>query len=534
MARTLVLGDPVVVLSEETGVIEDGALILDEGIIEAAGPRAQMEQRGPFAAVLGSSGHLVMPGFINGHFHSTAPQAPGMFEFVFERANTRATRHVISEDDLRTVVLVAAMTALRGGQTGVVDFSYGVPSLPDFGNQAVLDAYRAIGMRVALGVVTRDQNIYVHGSNDAFLSALPDALADEVRASTMGYAWPTDDVLAAYGRLHAEWDGYDDRVRVILAPDWTPACSDELYVRNRQLATQFGTGITTHALETRSEMLFNLRQYGRTAMRRLDDLGVLGPDVSCAHFVWASDEDIQILADTGAVAVNNAGSNLRLSTGIARTRDIMDRGGQVAFGTDAISFSEHEDFFQEIRLAAYLQRVPGEIGRGRLDSRQVLTTAARSGAQALRQDARLGSLAPGRSADLLILRKDRLLYPAARYARTPVLDVILDRANATDIDKVLVAGRVLIDQGRLTSVDEQAVLASYAEAGEQRLWAASAERDRHRELAQAVEAYVLAFYQGWEREPVEPAYVYNMRRIRPSRPAVPDVGCPERHPVRRA
>jgi 5-methylthioadenosine/S-adenosylhomocysteine deaminase len=515
MSRTLVVGDPVVVLSDDTGVIEDGALILDDGVIEAAGPRAELERRGPFERTLGSPGHLVMPGFINGHFHSTAPQSPGMFEFVFERANTRAARHVISEDDLRTVVLVAAMTALRGGQTGVVDFSYGVPSLPDFGNQAILDAYRAIGMRVALGVVTRDQNIYVHGDNDAFLAGLPADLAAQIRASTMGYAWPTDEVLASYRRLQAEWDGHDDRIRVILAPDWTPACSDELYVRNRELATEYGTGITTHALETRSEMLFSLRQYGKTALRRLADLGVLGPDVSCAHFVWASDEDIQILADTGAVAVNNAGSNLRLSTGIARTRDIMERGGHVAFGTDAISFSEHEDFFQELRLAAYLQRVPGELGRGRLDSRQVLTTAARSGAQALRQPARLGSLAPGRSGDLLILRKDRLLHPAPRYARTPVLDVILDRANATDIDQVLVAGRVLVDQGRVTSVDEAAVLAAYVEAGEQRLWAASAERDHARELAEAVESYVLAFYQGWDREPVEPAYVYNARRALP-------------------
>ena len=337
----------------------------------------------------------------------------------------------------------------------------------------------------------------------------------------MGYAWPTDDVLAAYRRLQAQWDGHDDRIRVILAPDWTPACSDELYVRNRELATEYGTGITTHALETRSEMQFSLRQYGKTALRRLADLGVLGPDVSCAHFVWASDEDIQILADTGAVAVNNAGSNLRLSTGIARTRDILDRGGRVAFGTDAISFSEHEDFFQEIRLAAYLQRVPGEIGRGRLDSRQVLTTAARAGAQAIRQPDQLGSLAPGKSADLLILRKDRVLYPAARYARTPVLDVILDRANATDIDQVLVAGRVLVDQGRMTSVDEQAVLASYAEAGEQRFWAASQERDSQRDLAQTVEAYVLAFYQGWDREPVEPA----VRLQHAPRPVLGGISC---------
>jgi 5-methylthioadenosine/S-adenosylhomocysteine deaminase len=259
-------------------------------------------------------------------------------------------------------------------------------------------------------------------------------------------------------------------------------------------------------------MLFNIRAYGKTAMRRLADLGVLGPDVSCAHFVWASDEDIQILIDSGAVAVNNAGSNLRLSTGIARSRDILEQGGNLALGTDGISFSEHEDFFQELRLAAYLQRVPGEIGRGRLDSLQLLTSAARSGAQALRQADRVGSLAVGKDADVLVIRRDRIFYPPERFATTPVLDVLLDRANASDIDQVLVAGQVVLDGGRFTTIDEDAVLSDYAEAGRERFWKQTPEAASRRELAAAVEPHVLEFYRGWEQSPVEPAYVYNMRR----------------------
>jgi 5-methylthioadenosine/S-adenosylhomocysteine deaminase len=512
MSRYLVLGNPLVSLADEHPVLDDGAIIVEGKTITALGPRAELENRGHFDRVLGSSDHIVMPGFVNGHFHSTAPQAAGLFEHVFERQNTRASRHVIAEDDLRTVVLVAAMNAIRGGQTSVVDFSYGVPSLPDFGNHAILDAYKSIGMRAALGVVTRDQNIYVHGDDGAFLDSLPDDLAARVRESTMGYAWPVESVLAAYRRVHARWDHYDDRIRVILAPDWTPACSDDLYLLNRRLATECASGITSHVLETRSEMLFSIRAYGRTAMRRLADLDVLGPDVSCAHFVWASNEDIQILADTGAVAVNNAGSNLRLSTGIARSRDVLEHGGNLAFGTDGISFSEHEDFFQELRLAAYLQRVPGEIGRGRLDSLQLLKSAARSGAQAVRQEDRIGFLAPGRDADVLVVRKNRIFTPPERYATTPVLDVLLDRANATDIEHVLIAGQVVLDSGRFTTIEEDAVMSDYAGAGRERFWKQSPEAASRRELALAVDPYVLEFYRGWEQSPVEPAFVYNARR----------------------
>ena len=100
-------------------------------------------------------------------------------------------------------------------------------------------------MRGAVGVVTRDRNSLVHAPDEEFLADLPDDLAARVRDSSMGYAWGVDDVFEAYEELVADWDGRDGRIRLILAPDWTPACSDELYVRNRQVADEYATGITT-------------------------------------------------------------------------------------------------------------------------------------------------------------------------------------------------------------------------------------------------------------------------------------------------
>ena len=510
MTRTLVVGDPVIALAgADLDVVADGALIVEGREVIEVGRRVVLEALGPFDRVLGSEGHLVMPGFINGHFHSMAVGSPGLHEYVFERMNTRIFRRALSDEDSRTLTLVALMRALRGGQTGAVDFEYGNPSLADFGNPPILDAYRTIGMRVALGVVTRDQNVYVHADDETFLASLPADLAANVRESTLGYAWPTVDVVAAYRRVHAEWDGHDGRLRVILAPDWTPSCSDDLYVLNRQLADEYGSGITSHVLETRSEMLFNLEAYGKTAMRRLADLGVLGPDFSCAHFVWATDEDIQILVDTGAVAVNNPGSNLRLSTGIARARDILDAGGMLAFGTDSISFSDVEDFFQELRLSAYLQRIPGELEVGRLDSLDVLRSAAASGARAIRQEQVLGSLAVGKEADLLVVDKRRFLWPEPKYGSIPILDVLLDRATGADIETVMVAGRVLLDEGEFTTVDEQRVLADFAEAGRERLWVTTDQGRQEARLAAQIDPYVLDFYREWALEPLTPAFTYN-------------------------
>ena len=90
--------------------------------------------------------------------------------------------------------------------------------------------------------MSRDENLYVHEPNERFLARLPAELAEEVRASPMGYAWPVDDVMAAFERLFAEWHGRDDRIRIVTAPDWTPACSDDLYRRCRRVADEHGAG----------------------------------------------------------------------------------------------------------------------------------------------------------------------------------------------------------------------------------------------------------------------------------------------------
>jgi 5-methylthioadenosine/S-adenosylhomocysteine deaminase len=511
VSRYLVVGDPVVTLEDGASFLADGALIVEDGRVLRSGPRADLQEQGPFDLVLGSPGHFVMPGFINGHFHSEAALGPGLYELLFERANiwVHPAFKPIDPQDAYDAIMVTLMQALRGGQTCAVDAFYGRPGLPNFGAEVALQAYEDLGMRAALGMTLRDENIYVHAENESFLARLPRDLAAEVRASPMGYALPVDDVLAAYQRVVGQWDGRNDRIRVLLAPDWTPACSNELYMRCRKLATAYGTGIMTHTLETRQEMQFNIRRYGMTAMERLARLGVLGPDVSHSHFVWATDRDIEILADAGGVAVNDAGSNLRLSTGICRVRDILAASGAIAFGTDAISFSDRDDMFQELRLACDLQRVPLGLEVGRLDSETVLMSACRNGARAARAEEQLGSLAPGKDADLIVARRDRVFWPEKRWSVSPVLDVILDRCDATDIDSVMVRGEPVLREGVLTRVNEQAVKDRFAAAVDRGLYELRGQWARWGELSALVEPYVIDFYREWLPEEVTSGYAYN-------------------------
>jgi 5-methylthioadenosine/S-adenosylhomocysteine deaminase len=512
--RTLVLGDPVVALGQQA-VIADGAIIVEGKTITAVGTRAELETQGPFDEVVGGPDSIVMPGFINCHYHSELAGGPGLYQFIFEIANVyvQGGYGPIDEADLYDLVMLGLISAVRGGQTATLDMYYGRPALPLFGTLPALQAYRDLGMRTAFGLVSRDQNIYAHQPNEDFLKSLPSALAAEIRKSPMGYAWPIPDVMAAYDQLVADWDGLDGRFRIVLAPDWTPACSDDLYRLCRQKADADGTGIVSHVLETRSEMMWNLETYGMPALQRLNNLGVLAPDMTCTHFVWVTDEELKIFADSGAVASNNPGSNLRLSSGICRTRDIMATGGRIAFGTDGISFSDSEDMFTEIRLASYLQRFPREFEAGRLNSEDVLRAAAVNGARAIRQEEALGSLSPGKLADLLIVDSRRILFPPGRYDMESVLDVILDRTQAVDLRTVMIDGEVVMRDGVITTVDEDQIRERVAEAVEKRVYRLSPEVQRWLELGDAVKPTVIDFYQRWYSIPVEPAHAYNARRV---------------------
>tara|TARA_B110000116_G_scaffold207478_1_gene182861 strand:- start:477 stop:1265 length:789 start_codon:yes stop_codon:yes gene_type:complete len=257
-------------------------------------------------------------------------------------------------------------------------------------------------------------------------------------------------------------------------------------------------------------MLYSLREYGVSALERLDNLNVLGPDVTLAHFVWVTDEDIKRFADSGAIASMNPGSNLRLSTGICRARDIMKNGGNIVIGTDGISFSGREDFFQELRLASYLQRTPDEFGVGRLDSADLLRTIGENGARAMGWENRLGKIAPGYLADLLILRKDRIEFPRDRYLNTNVLDVLIDTAESQDIDSVIINGRTVMSEGVIQFVDE-AALRSKVEESAERLYRIGASTQQT-QLSARIDPYVLDFYKDWYDVEVQPAHLYNPRR----------------------
>lgn len=512
MARTLVSGSTVVA-NGAAGVIEDGALIIEDGVITDVGPRERVAAAGPFDVELGGSDRIIVPGFVNGHYHSECWSAPGLIGRIFELDNLYMGSGLIdtNEEIIELLATYGLIHAAKGGQTTLIDTFYGRPWLPLLGAEGVLRAYESIGMRVALGVTMRDQNTYTHQDDEVFLSRFSPAIAEEVRRSPLGYAWPIEDQFDVFDELYRRWDGRNGRSRIILAPDWTPACSDDLYRRCRRVADEYGTTISTHALETRSELMWTVENVGPSGMRRLDDLGVLGEDVTLSHFVWATDEDIEVLADTGATAVHCPGSNLRSAAGLCRVRDIIAAGGSIGIGSDGVSVGDREDFLEEIRLAGYLQRSPHHLSEHRIDSATLLRSASEASAVPAGFGGVVGALTPGYQADLISVRKDRIFFPPTRYVGSPELDVLLDRADARDIEFVMVAGRKVVEDGEVVSVDEDRIVDRINELSDE-LYRPTPEAQRRRELADMMTPHVEELCRRWYSVPIErPATIMNTR-----------------------
>lgn len=512
--RILVCGNPVVA-GGSIGCIDDGALIVEDGEVADVGPRADLEARGPFDDRIGGPDTMVVPGFVNAHYHTECWTAPGLIDEIFELGNLYVGSSMIDTDHeiIDLLATYGLIQAVKGGQTTTIDAFYGRPTLPLLGAEAVLAAYERIGMRTALGVSFRDQNRYAHMSDDEVLATFPPDIAAEIRASPLGYAWPTDQMVEIFGELHRRWDGRDGRFRVITAPDWTPACSDDLYRLCRRLSDDYGTPMTSHVLETRSELMWNADNVGGSAVRRLADLGVLGPDVSFSHFVWATDDDIRIAVDHGVTMVHCFGSNMRTSVGLCRVRDILAASGSLAFGTDGASLGDREDFLAEIRAGTTMQRMPDRFDEHRIGSLAVLDAATRQGAQAAGFGSRVGTLERHKAADLVCIDTSRVMFPRTRYHHDRILDVVIDRADHSDITAVMIGGRLVVEQGTVLTVDEDKVVDRINEI-EDELYRPTPEAARRRELAAMVRPLVERTSGEWYSRPIDqPASIFNTRSI---------------------
>jgi guanine deaminase len=432
-------------------------LIRDDTIIEVG--KIQIP---PGAREIDARDKLLHPGLINAHMHGHGNLAKGMGDrWTLELLLTAApwTNGHRGLEDKYLSTLIGAAEMLMKGCTACYDLMAEFPTASMEGLEAVGRAYRDAGMRAVVAPMVADLSFFE--AIPGLMEALPAPLQKEVeRLRLAPYRTTLENMRKA---LHA-WKFDRDEIRPAVAPTIPLHCSDEFLAGCGALARDYGVGLQTHLAESKVQVVSGMKKYGRSLAAHLDALGLVGPNFTAAHGVWLDEEDMKRLAGRGASVAHNPGSNMRLGSGIADMRAMLDSGINVGIGTDGASSSDNLNLYEAMRIASLASKVRGPDWQRWITTKEVLAAATAGSAKALGFGEQLGRLAPGYKADIVFLDLGNVNW-------IPVNDPVNALVHTEDgsaVHSVMVGGRMVLENRKLANVD-LAKLAREAENARERL-----------------------------------------------------------------
>lgn len=437
----------------------DVGIRVQDGMIAQIGPLSAVGYGNDHLPRYGGPGMIAIPGLVNAHHHfGVTPLMQGVpfapLELWLPRF--RAMRLIPPRID----TLYSAIEMLESGTTTVHHIHSGLTGGPDQWtavSDAVLNAYGEIGMRAGYSFMMRDQNVMGYGPDADLLARLDPPQRDWLTGQLAASHTPTAEYMAFFRDLRARWqDKAPGRVRTNLAPANLHWCSDDSLQLIVQTAREAGANLHMHLVETERQALFAQERYGCSAVEHLHRLGCLGPELTLGHGNWTSARDLDLLADCGCSICHNASSGLRLGSGIAPVNAMAARGIPVALGIDQSNILDDRDMSVEMKLVWALHRETG-LFNDRLEAAEVLQSATEHGARTAGFGGEIGRLEPGYRADVVLVDRAAMERPFVDPA-TPLVDTVLHRMTRNAIDKVFVDGALVVDGGRVTRIDRDAVL----------------------------------------------------------------------------
>lgn len=436
------------------------------------------------ARVVDATDRLLIPGLVNAHTHGHGGLSRGLvadrvpLELLLVGGPAVAGQRTV--EDKYLAAALSAIELVRRGCTACYDLyaEYPLPTVE--GIQAAARAYADVGIRAVIAPMMADLTLYQ--ALPGLMDALPDAARKQVEPLR---AAPYQACVDVCRDILKSWPHDRSRIAPALGPTIPLHCSDPFLLACRDLAREFDVAVQTHLAESKNQATLGLAKYGKTLAAHLAELGLVGPRFSGAHGVWLTREDARRLAGAGAAVAHNPLSNLRLGSGIAPVRMMLDEGLRVGIGTDSAASSDTQNMFECARLAAFLTRVRTHDYQRWMTAEEALRLATEGSAGVLGLAGRHGRLAPGYQADIVFLDLGNVNYVPLN---DPVMQIVHGESGLA-VDSVMIAGRMVLERGRLLTVDEARLRAQAAEAIA-RLRAANAEAIA---AARALEPFVGAF-----------------------------------------
>ncbi len=424
----LITGGTVITMDTQRRVLDDGAVAVRSDSIVAAGPRAELESKFSATKVINAHGAIVMPGLINSHTHA----AMSLFRGIAEDLSLDDWLHAyifpaearnVTEDFTAWGTRLAILEMLRGGVTTYADMYYF--------EDTVARVTKEAGMRGVLG------------------ETIIDFPAPDNKSLPQAFAY-TQEFLD-------RWKG-DPLIVAAVAPHSMYTCSEKTLQDAAALARRNNAPILIHIAEAPFELEQSRNKYGLTPVAYLARAGVLGPDVVGAHCILVDQADIGTLAHFGVGCVYNPSSNMKTAAGVMPIVEMLAAGEAIGLATDGAASNNNLDMFEEMDLAPKLQKLARMDSRA-LPAAQVVALATITGARALHLDKQIGSLEPGKKADLIVVDT------AAPHA-TPMYNVysqLVYALKASDVRTVIIAGKIVMEDRQMQTLNESEILAKASE-----------------------------------------------------------------------
>lgn len=404
----------VVPVEPDGAVLERTSVAVRDGRIEAVLPSDQATMRFPDYREIRLERHALIPGLVNAHTHAAMSLMRGMADDLplmrwLKEHIWPAEAKLVSHEFVRDGTLLACEEMLRGGVTCFNDMYF----FPEAALEAALEA----GMRAALGaIVIEFPSVYASDPDDYLRKGL--ALRDRY--------------------------GEHELLSFCIAPHAPYTVSDDSFTKVARLAAELDVPVHLHVHETEDEVARSVAEHGVRPLERLRRLELLGPNLIAVHAVHLLEAEIALLGRHGCSVAHCPSSNLKLASGIAPVAALLAAGVNVALGTDGAASNNRLDMFQEMRQAALLGKAAARDAAA-VPARAALRAATMGGALALGLNKTIGSIAAGKSADLVAVRLDG---PELSPCYEPVSHLVY-AAGREHVTHVWVAGRALVVDGAL-------------------------------------------------------------------------------------
>lgn len=433
MGSTLIENGHIVTVNDGNEVFSPGYLFIEDDHILAVGPSNPPTKFQQADTIIDAHQMAVMPGMVNAHTHLFQTFLRGLADdkslLDWLKTAIWPVAQEMKEEDAYYAALVGFLENLRGGATAVIDHQY-IHADPH-NDDGVCRAAQETGARLMLARGWTDRDY--HPS----LMETPEKILSETQRLRDTYQ------LSGNGRISVEYGP--------LIP-W--GCSDELMRETYQISQAWGSGMHIHVAETQDEIEMNLNLRGNRHIEWLDELGMLNPSTQLVHSVWLEDHEIDLIAKHQAVVIHCPVSNMYLASGVARVPEMRQKGIQVALATDGPGSNNNQDMFTVLKTTALLHKV-NTLNAMVLLPDDMLNMACRGGAAAFGLPDHLGTLQPGKKADVILVD---LNTPFAMPVHK-IPSALVYNLGSRDVDTVIVDGNILMREKQFCFIDEKAVLA---------------------------------------------------------------------------